>query len=101
MAKKEEKTLFSTHFLKGVELANWKISTLFFRRLPYSGYLPAVKFLLINCHSLSDRGFRKASKNPKPKYSSFHTLVDTNSPLGWGITMENNLWKNQYSYILG
>ena len=80
MAKKEEKTLFSTHFLKGVELAIWKISTLFFRRLPYSGYLPAVKFLLINCHSLSDRGFRKASKNQKPKYLIFHTLFDTDSP---------------------
>ena len=83
MAKKEEKTLLSIHFLKGVELAQtpfWKISTLFFRRLPYSGYLPAVKFLLINCHSLSDRGFRKASKNQKPKYLIFHTLFDTDSP---------------------
>ena len=25
-------------------------------------YLPAVKFLLINCHSLSDRGFRDLSR---------------------------------------
>ena len=35
MAKKEEKTLLSIHFLKGVELAQtpfWKISTLFFSK---------------------------------------------------------------------
>ena len=37
-------------------------NTLFFLRLPYRRYLPAVKFLLINCHSLSDRGFRDLSR---------------------------------------
>ena len=46
MAKKEEKTLFSTYFLKGVELANWKISTLFFLKASLTGVFCFYKLLI-------------------------------------------------------
>ena len=64
--KRAKNTLFLPLFKRcriGTNPPSGKFPHFFSRRLSYSRYLPAVKLLLINSHSLSDRGSRKASKN--------------------------------------